>query len=38
VQDNLADFQLPQRGICMVAQGRFDIARHRDGDRLDLSS
>jgi hypothetical protein len=41
VQGNLADFQLPQRGICVVAQGRFepfDIARHRDGDRLDLSS
>jgi hypothetical protein len=40
VQGNLADFQLPQRGICVVAQGRFepfDIARHRDGDRLDLS-
>jgi hypothetical protein len=41
VQGNLADFQLPQRGICVIAQGRFepfDIARHRDGDRLDLSS
>lgn len=41
VQGNLADFQLPQRGICVVAQGRFepfDIARHRDHDRLDLSS
>jgi hypothetical protein len=41
VQRNLADFQLPQRGICVVAQGRFeafDVARHRDGDRLDLSS
>ena len=41
VQGNLADFQLPQRGICVVAQGRFeafDVARHRDGDRLDLSS
>jgi hypothetical protein len=41
VQGHLADFQLPQRGICVVAQGRFepfDIARHRDGDRLDLSS
>jgi hypothetical protein len=40
VQGNLADFQLPQRGICVVAQGRFepfDIARHRDGDRLELS-
>ena len=40
-QGSLADFQLPQRGICVVAQGRFepfDIARHRDGDRLDLSS
>jgi hypothetical protein len=41
VQGNLADFLLPQRGICVVAQGRFepfDIARHRDGDRLALSS
>jgi hypothetical protein len=41
VQGNLADFKLPQRGICVIAQGRFepfDIARHRDGDRLDLSS
>lgn len=41
IQGNLADFQLPQRGICVVAQGRFepfDIARHRDGGRLDLSS
>jgi hypothetical protein len=41
VQGNLADFRLPQRGICVVAQGRFepfDVARHRDGDRLDLSS
>jgi hypothetical protein len=40
VQGNLADFQLPQRGICVVAQGRFeafDVSRHRDGDRLDLS-
>jgi hypothetical protein len=40
-QGNLADFQLPQRGICVVAQGRFepfDIARHRDGARLELSS
>jgi hypothetical protein len=40
VQGNLADFQLPQRGICVVAQGRFeafDVARHRDGARLDLS-
>jgi hypothetical protein len=40
VQGNLADFQLPQRGICVVAQGRFeafDVARHRDADRLDLS-
>ena len=30
---NLGDFHLPQRGICVVAQGRFepfDIARHRD--------
>lgn len=39
-QGNLADFQLPQRGICVVAQGRFeafDVARHRDADRLDLS-
>jgi hypothetical protein len=40
VQGSLADFQLPQRGICVVAQGRFeafDVARHRDGSRLDLS-
>ncbi len=40
VQGNLADFQLPQRGVCVVAQGRFeafDVARHRDGNRLDLS-
>lgn len=40
VQGSLADFQLPQRGICVVAQGRFeafDVARRRDGDRLDLS-
>lgn len=40
VQGSLADFQLPQRGICVVAQGRFepfDIARHRDGDRLGVS-
>lgn len=40
VQGNLADFQLPQRGICVVAQGRFepfDVARHRDADRLRLS-
>lgn len=39
VQGNLADFQLPQRGICVVAQGRFeafDVTRHRDADRLDL--
>ena len=41
VQGSLADFQLPQRGICVVAQGRFeafDVARHRDGDRLELSA
>jgi hypothetical protein len=40
VQGNLADFQLPQRGICVIAHGRFepfDVARHLDGDRLDLS-
>ena len=40
VQGNLADFQLPQRGICVIAQGRFeafDVARHRDADRLGLS-
>lgn len=40
VQGNLADFQLPQRGICVTAQGRFeafDVTRHRDADRLDLS-
>lgn len=40
VQGTMADFQLPQRGICVVAQGRFeafDLARHRDAARLDLS-
>jgi hypothetical protein len=40
VQGSLADFQLPQRGICAVAQGRFeafDVARHRDADRLEIS-
>ncbi|OBG15059.1 hypothetical protein A5765_09440 [Mycolicibacterium celeriflavum] len=40
VQGNLADFQLPQQGICVVAQGRFeafDVERHRDADRLHLS-
>jgi hypothetical protein len=40
VQGSLADFQLPQRGICVVAQGRFeafDATRHRDADRLHLS-
>lgn len=39
-QGNLADFHLPQRGICVVAQGRFeafDVARHRDANRLGLS-
>lgn len=39
-QGNLADFQLPQRGICVVAAGRFeafDVARHRDANRLGLS-
>ncbi|MFG1930051.1 hypothetical protein ACGFK1_05270 [Mycobacterium sp. NPDC048908] len=39
VQGNLADFHLPQRGICVVAQGRFepfDIGRHRDGDRIGI--
>jgi hypothetical protein len=39
VQGNLADFQLPQRGICVVAHGRFepfDIARHRGGDRIGM--
>jgi hypothetical protein len=39
VQGNLADFQLPQHGVCVVAQGRFepfDIARHRDGDRIGI--
>ena len=37
-QGNLADFRLPQRGICVVAQGvfePFDVARHRDAARLD---
>lgn len=40
VQGTLADFHLPQRGICVVAAGRFeafDVARHRDADRLDLT-
>jgi hypothetical protein len=39
-QGSLADFQLPQRGICVVAQGRFeafDVTRHRDATRLHLS-
>jgi hypothetical protein len=39
-QGSLADFQLPQRGICAVAQGRFeafDVARHRDANRLGIS-
>ena len=39
VQGSLADFQLPQRGICAAAQGRFepfDIARHLDGDRIGI--
>jgi hypothetical protein len=39
-QDRLADFHLPQRGICVLAQGRFepfDTARHRDGGRLGIS-
>ncbi|ULE33981.1 hypothetical protein [Mycobacterium sp. IDR2000157661] len=39
-QGHLADFQLPQRGICVVAHGlfeAFDVARHRDADRLGLS-
>jgi hypothetical protein len=37
VQGTLADFQLPQRGICVVAQGlfeAFDVTRHRDANRL----
>lgn len=36
-QARLGDFRLPQRGICVVAQGRFDVfdpVRHRD-DHLD---
>lgn len=40
VQGNLADFRLPQRGICVVAQGlfeAFDVTRHRDADRLGLT-
>ncbi|MCV7281807.1 hypothetical protein H7J88_19440 [Mycolicibacterium flavescens] len=39
-QGTLADFQLPQRGICVVAHGlfeAFDVAKHRDADRLHLS-
>jgi hypothetical protein len=40
-QDNLGDFLLPQRGVCVVGQGLFepfDTVRHRDSHRLDLSS
>jgi hypothetical protein len=39
-QGSLADFLLPQRGICVVGQGLFDpfdARRHRDGRRLALS-
>jgi hypothetical protein len=39
-QGRLADFHLPQRGICVVTQGRFepfDTARHRDSERLGIS-
>lgn len=39
-QGSLADFQLPQRGIVVVAQGRFeafDVTRHRDAARLHLT-
>ena len=39
-QARLADFRLPQRGICVVGQGLFDpfdTHRHRDADRLSLT-
>ena len=39
-QGRLADFHLPQRGICVLVQGRFepfDNAMHRDGGRLGIS-
>jgi hypothetical protein len=39
-QGRLADFRLPQRGICVVGQGLFepfDIRRHRDADRLHVT-
>ncbi|MGV0792941.1 hypothetical protein [Mycolicibacterium sp. XJ1819] len=39
-QGSLADFQLPQRGICVVGRGRFepfDVTRHRDATRLALT-
>ncbi|MCT7658291.1 hypothetical protein [Mycobacterium deserti] len=39
-QGRLADFRLPQRGICVVGQGLFepfDIRKHRDGARLALT-
>jgi hypothetical protein len=39
-QARLADFRLPQRGICVVGQGLFDpfdARRHHDADRLSLT-
>ncbi|KUI39289.1 hypothetical protein [Mycobacterium sp. GA-2829] len=39
-QARLADFRLPQRGICVVGQGLFDPfdrRRHQDADRLSLT-
>ncbi|MCV7416451.1 hypothetical protein [Mycolicibacterium litorale] len=39
-QARLADFRLPQRGICVVGQGLFDpfdASRHQDADRLSLT-
>lgn len=39
-QARLADFRLPQRGICVVGQGLFDpfdVHRHRDAERLSLT-
>jgi hypothetical protein len=39
-QARLADFRLPQRGMCVVGQGvfdPFDARRHRDADRLSLT-
>jgi hypothetical protein len=39
-QGRLADFRLPQRGICVIAQGRFEpfnAARHRGSELFELS-